>query len=149
MNCVKHPDKEAAGTCTYCGQFFCKDCLVNVKGRMVCKDDVSRVLEEATTGVTQETKMASDMEVIKNASLRGQQSPIVINNNNNNNNSASSSAASSAAASGGGFGGGYYRYRRMHWLYFFLIGWWLGITLICFIIPIFIPGLIKKAFGYW
>jgi hypothetical protein len=143
MNCVNHPDKEAFGHCTYCGRFFCKDCLVDVKGKMVCKDDVSKVLDEATTGATKETKMASDMEVLKNAAMRNQQSPIVINNNNNN--SASSSAAASAAAGGGG----YYRQRRMHWLYFFLVGWWLGFTLICLVFPIFIRGLVKKAFGYW
>ena len=146
MNCVIHPDKEASGTCTYCGQFFCKDCLVNVKGRMVCKNDVSRVLDEATTGASRATKMEADMEAIKNAGLRNQQSPIIINNNNNNNNSVSSSAAASSAA--GAFGGGAY-YRRMHWLYFFLVGWWLGLVLICFIVPIFIPGLVRKAFGYW
>ena len=150
MNCVNHPEKEASGTCTYCGQFFCKDCLVNVKGRMVCKDDVSRVLDEATTGATKATKMAADMEVLKNAAVKGnQQSPIIINNNNNN--SASSSAAASAAAAGGSGGGsyGYYRRRKMHWLYFALVGWWLGFMLICLIVPIFKRGLVKKAFGYW
>jgi hypothetical protein len=140
MNCVNHPDKEAFGHCTYCGRFFCNDCLVDVKGKMVCKDDVSKVLDEATIGVIKETQMASDIEVLKNAAMRNQQSPIVINN------SASSSAAASAAAAAGG--GGYHQ-RRMHWLYFFLIGWWLGLGLICCIFPIFVPGLLEKAFGYW
>jgi hypothetical protein len=37
----------------------------------------------------------------------------------------------------------------MHWLYFLLVGWWLGFTLVCLIIPLFIRGLVKKAFGYW
>jgi len=42
-----------------------------------------------------------------------------------------------------------YNYRRMHWLYFLLIGWWLGFCLICMIFPLFIKGLVKKSFGYW
>jgi len=42
-----------------------------------------------------------------------------------------------------------YRNAKMHWLYFILIGWWLGLTLACFIFPIFIKGFVKKAFGYW
>jgi len=39
--------------------------------------------------------------------------------------------------------------KKMHWIYFLLIGWWLGLTLACLIIPLFIKGLVKKSFGYW
>jgi hypothetical protein len=39
--------------------------------------------------------------------------------------------------------------RKMHWLYFFLVGWWLGFMAICCIFPLFIKGLVPKAFGYW
>ncbi|MDR2494435.1 MAG: hypothetical protein LBD24_04330 [Spirochaetaceae bacterium] len=146
MNCVNHPEKESSGICTYCGQFFCKDCLVNVKGKMVCKDDVSKVLDEATDSASKETKTASDMELLRNAAMRdNRQSPIIINNNN----SASSSASASAAALGGGGFDRHHPRLRMHWVYFLLIGWWLGLILICCIIPLFIPGLVKKAFGYW
>jgi hypothetical protein len=42
-----------------------------------------------------------------------------------------------------------YGNRRMHWLYFLLIGWWLGLCMICMIFPLFIRGLVKKSFGYW
>jgi hypothetical protein len=140
MNCVNHPDREAVAMCTHCGQFFCKDCLVPVKGKMVCKNDVDRVLNESTTGATKEAKMEAQIEALKNANNQRSE-PIIINNNN----SASSSAAA-AAASGSGVNG---YYRRMHWLYFLFVGWWLGSMLVCMIIPIFIPRLIKKAFGYW
>jgi len=34
MVCSKHAEKEATGTCVYCGKFFCEDCLVEVKGKM-------------------------------------------------------------------------------------------------------------------
>ena len=39
--------------------------------------------------------------------------------------------------------------RKMHWIYFLLIGWWLGLCLACLIVPLFIKGLVKKSFGYW
>lgn len=47
MKCVNHPEIEAGGTCVYCGKFFCKDCLVEVNGRMYCKADIGNVLREA------------------------------------------------------------------------------------------------------
>ena len=33
--------------CAYCGKPFCKDCLVEVKGRMYCKEDLGNVIDEA------------------------------------------------------------------------------------------------------
>ncbi|MCI8332868.1 MAG: NINE protein [Clostridiales bacterium] len=47
MNCTNHPETEAQGMCAYCGKPFCKDCLVEVKGRMYCKEDLGNVLDEA------------------------------------------------------------------------------------------------------
>ena len=47
MNCTNHPEVEAQGMCAYCGKPFCKECLVEVKGRMYCKEDLGNVLDEA------------------------------------------------------------------------------------------------------
>ena len=47
MKCTNHPEREADGMCAYCGKPFCKDCLVEVKGRMYCKDDLGNVIDEA------------------------------------------------------------------------------------------------------
>ncbi len=47
MNCTNHPEVEAQGMCTYCGKPFCKECLVEVKGKMYCKNDLGNVLDEA------------------------------------------------------------------------------------------------------
>ncbi len=47
MNCTNHPEVEAQGMCAYCGKPFCKECLVEVKGRMYCKADLEKVLDEA------------------------------------------------------------------------------------------------------
>lgn len=46
MNCVNHEQTEAAGMCTYCGRPFCKDCLVEVKGKLYCKGDLDKVFDE-------------------------------------------------------------------------------------------------------
>ncbi len=47
MNCTNHPETEATGMCAYCGKPFCKECLVEVKGRMYCKADLGNVIDEA------------------------------------------------------------------------------------------------------
>ncbi len=52
MNCTKHPEVEAQGMCAYCGKPFCSDCLVEVKGRMYCKDDLGNVLDEAKSATS-------------------------------------------------------------------------------------------------
>ena len=67
MNCTNHPDVEAQGMCAYCGKPFCKECLVEVKGRMYCKGDLGNVIDEA--------KQSS-----------GSQPAVTINNTNTNTN---------------------------------------------------------------
>ena len=47
MKCTNHPEVDAQVMCAYCGKPFCKECLVEVKGRMYCKDDLGKVLDEA------------------------------------------------------------------------------------------------------
>ncbi len=47
MKCTNHPEREASGMCAYCGKPFCAECLVEVKGRMYCKNDLGNVLDEA------------------------------------------------------------------------------------------------------
>lgn len=47
MKCTNHPEVDAQGMCAYCGKPFCKECLVEVKGRMYCKEDLGNVLDEA------------------------------------------------------------------------------------------------------
>ena len=47
MNCTNHPEAEAAGICVYCGKPFCKECLIEVKGKFYCKDDIANVIDDA------------------------------------------------------------------------------------------------------
>lgn len=75
MNCQKHPEKEAAGTCTYCGKFFCADCLVEVNGRNYCRDHVS---EAVSMQAAQQAPAQQPNIVINNTSSN-------VNENINNN----------------------------------------------------------------
>jgi TM2 domain-containing membrane protein YozV len=47
MKCVNHPDKDIAGACVYCGKLFCSECLIEVNGKMFCKNDIGNVVKEA------------------------------------------------------------------------------------------------------
>jgi hypothetical protein len=35
-HCLNHPRREAAARCTSCGQPFCRECVTELDGRMVC-----------------------------------------------------------------------------------------------------------------
>lgn len=52
MKCTNHPEVDAAGMCVYCGKPFCKDCLIEVKGKMYCKDDIGNVIDDAKSSAT-------------------------------------------------------------------------------------------------
>ena len=36
MNCYIHPDREAAGTCSNCGNAICAECAATVAGKTIC-----------------------------------------------------------------------------------------------------------------
>lgn len=46
MKCSMHKGNEASGACVYCGKFFCSDCLIEVSGKMYCRKDVSKAMDE-------------------------------------------------------------------------------------------------------
>jgi hypothetical protein len=77
MECCNHPGEEIAGACVYCGKLFCKECLVEVDGKMYCKKDVSNLVNE--------TKQQAAATAINNQQqIPASQTPIIINNTNNN-----------------------------------------------------------------
>ena len=47
MKCFNHPEHDAFGACVYCGRLYCKDCLIEVDGKMYCKTDIGNVVKEA------------------------------------------------------------------------------------------------------
>lgn len=46
MNCVNHENRESSGVCTYCGKFFCEECLVEIDGKNYCKEHISNIVKE-------------------------------------------------------------------------------------------------------
>ena len=78
MNCTNHPEIEAAGMCVYCGKPFCKDCLIEVKGKMYCKNDIGNVIDEAKNSSTVATPVI-------NINNSNQSSNVNTNTNTNNN----------------------------------------------------------------
>jgi hypothetical protein len=46
MVCSKHPNRPAAGACTYNGKFYCEEDLVEVNGKMYAKENMGKVMAE-------------------------------------------------------------------------------------------------------
>jgi len=46
MHCNNHIQKEAQGSCAYCGHLFCEDCLTLIDGRYYCKAHVQTMFDE-------------------------------------------------------------------------------------------------------
>lgn len=40
--CVRHPAREAAARCPGCGEFFCRECVVEHGGKLLCAACVAR-----------------------------------------------------------------------------------------------------------
>jgi hypothetical protein len=38
MNCYLHPDREPVGACTSCGRPICRECAVEVQGKLLCRE---------------------------------------------------------------------------------------------------------------
>lgn len=45
--CARHPAREAAARCPSCGEFFCRECVVEHAGRLLC----AACLEKAVAAV--------------------------------------------------------------------------------------------------
>lgn len=75
MKCTNHPEVDAAGMCVYCGKPFCKDCLIEVKGKFYCKDDIGNVIDEA--------KNSSSAAPVINITNSNESSNVNTNTNTN------------------------------------------------------------------
>lgn len=56
MKCTNHKKVDANATCVGCGNFFCSDCLVKVKGKNYCKDCIAEQLENKANEKENESK---------------------------------------------------------------------------------------------
>ena len=65
MMCCKHPERMAAGACSYSGKFYCEEDLVELDGRMYAKDNMSRVMAEATDKAIDKARLGGTIVPIK------------------------------------------------------------------------------------
>ena len=47
QRCVRHPEREAAARCPACKRFFCRECVTEHEGRILCAACLSRQTEES------------------------------------------------------------------------------------------------------
>lgn len=45
QRCVRHADREAAARCPACGRFFCRECVTEHDGRLLCAACIHRLQE--------------------------------------------------------------------------------------------------------
>ncbi|MCC5843346.1 MAG: rhomboid family protein [Verrucomicrobia bacterium] len=44
--CRNHADREAVARCPECGHTFCRECIVEHEGRMICKECLEKLLAQ-------------------------------------------------------------------------------------------------------
>ena len=50
QRCRNHPQREAAALCTSCKRLFCRECVADHRGRMVCADCLEKDLAASKPG---------------------------------------------------------------------------------------------------
>lgn len=45
QRCVHHPGREAVARCPECGQFFCRECVVEHDDRVICAECLKRMVK--------------------------------------------------------------------------------------------------------
>lgn len=130
MMCCKHPERMAAGACSYSGKFYCEEDLVELDGRMYAKDNMSRVLAEATEKAADKARQQS---------AASHQPMVFMNAGGGGGGSSSSSSSSAAASSGNGHGAIVVHGGIRHWLHITLSILTGGVWLIVYI-PLLLFG---------
>jgi len=46
--CFQHADREAAARCPDCERFYCRECVTEHEGRMICRTCLDTLLQEST-----------------------------------------------------------------------------------------------------
>jgi hypothetical protein len=50
QRCWRHSSREAVARCPECARFFCRECVVEHMGRMICSDCMARKTAAAAAG---------------------------------------------------------------------------------------------------
>lgn len=70
MNCKYHTNLKGTNTCSSCGAWICEDCVLEIEGRIYCKDCLKSKLKSEKTSETHKTySYSSDKRVYKSGFL--------------------------------------------------------------------------------
>jgi hypothetical protein len=79
MNCIQHPERNAAGTCAGCGGGICEFCRTVVEGKTYCPPCVDKMLaspaKAASKPAGQSAAAATPKVVLATPSMMGQATP--------------------------------------------------------------------------
>src|SRR4030042_1407515 len=79
MNCIHHPERNAAGTCASCGGGICEFCKTVVDGKTYCPPCVDKMLaspgKAASKPAGQPSAAATPRVVLATPSMMGQTAP--------------------------------------------------------------------------
>ncbi len=67
LKCVKYPEREAAGICTYSGKPYCLEELVEVSGKLYARDHLDKVFSEAKENAAKQQTVAPSIVVNANS----------------------------------------------------------------------------------
>ena len=48
--CLRHPEREAVARCVRCSDFFCRECIIEHEGRLVCGSCLGALTKRGPTG---------------------------------------------------------------------------------------------------
>ena len=67
MNCGKHRDREAVGTCSECGKAVCRECKTEYKNKNYCSDCIDDLVSNITyvAGVIPRVQLSGKARVIQ------------------------------------------------------------------------------------
>lgn len=75
MKCHNHQEYDAQGMCTQCGKPYCNNCLIDVGGKLKCRECLSKVSVQPEnvqpTIVIQNSNANTNTNVVKNNSNDG------------------------------------------------------------------------------
>lgn len=47
QRCANHPDRESSARCMHCGRYFCRECVTEHEGRILCAACLAKVTADA------------------------------------------------------------------------------------------------------
>lgn len=63
QTCLNHPVREAVGRCLECTRFFCRECIAEHDGRLICGQCLARLTKPTPTAASPGWRLARSLAV--------------------------------------------------------------------------------------